>query len=285
MFDGHIHIRPGEVKREAFLARLRESNLQGGLLISIGPSVPEGEPSHQMDFEQRLENLFEWTEGDEDLYPFFWIDPLEQNADQQVERACRAGVTGFKIVCDTYYPKESDVMEIMGQIAEMGKPILFHSGILWDGRDSAKYNRPANWECLLEIKNLRFSLAHAAWPWHDECIAVYGKFLNAYTTLSECSEMFIDLTPGTPPIYRKDLLTKLLTVGYDVQNNIIFGTDCSVNDYNVSWVREWMERDNQIYAELGMDSRFLEKVYRNNLENFLGVSRREISYQSLKPAE
>lgn len=28
--------------------------------------------------------------------------------------------------------------------------------------------------------------------------------------------MFLDLTPGTPEIYRRDLLTKLFTIGYDV---------------------------------------------------------------------
>ena len=74
---------------------------------------------------------------------------------------------------------------------------------------------------------LRFALAHVSWPWVDECLAVYGKFLNALTRRRELSvEMFIDTTPGTPRIYRQEVLTKLMTIGYDVEHNILFGTDC-----------------------------------------------------------
>ena len=44
-------------------------------------------------------------------------------------------------------------------------------------------------------------------------------------------EMFIDTTLGTPVIYRNEVLTKLLTVGYDVLDNIIFGTNCNTSEY------------------------------------------------------
>lgn len=76
---------------------------------------------------------------------------------------------------------------------------------------SSQYNRPSEFEPLLEINGLKFSLAHISWPWCDELIAVYGKFLNAYAGNPDHSvEMFIDITPGTPPIYRQEVLTKLL---------------------------------------------------------------------------
>ena len=56
-------------------------------------------------------------------------------------------------------------------------------------------------------------MGHCSWPWYDECIAVYGKFLNGVANDQDAPEMFFDLTPGTPRIYREDLLTKLFTVG------------------------------------------------------------------------
>ena len=85
-------------------------------------------------------------------------------------------------------------------------------------------------------------------------------------------EMFVDLTPGTPVIYRQEVLTKLFTVGYDVENNILFGTDNGTGDYNVTWARQWMERDNAIYKQLGLKPEVTGKVYSQNLTRFLGLS-------------
>jgi len=159
-----------------------------------------------------------------------------------------------------------------GGAAAGGRPILFHSGILWDGRASASYNHPEQFEPLLEVANLRFSLAHISWPWCDELIAVYGKFLNARTSRPEVSvEMYVDLTPGTPPIYRRDALTKLFTVGYDVGQNAIFGSDCCAAGYNTSWTREWVQRDNGIYDELGLKPAVRQAVFGENLKRFLGL--------------
>ena len=31
------------------------------------------------------------------------------------------------------------------------------------------------------------------------------------------------------------MLTKLYTVGYDAQHNVVFGTDCTAGDYSHTW--------------------------------------------------
>ena len=101
-------------------------------------------------------------------------------------------------------------------------------------KPSSPFNRPAEFEALLAVKGLTFCLAHIGWPWCDEMIAVYGNSSTRTLKHADAGEMFIDLTPGTPPIYRKEALTKLFTVGYDIEDNVIFGTDCTADDYNVS---------------------------------------------------
>ena len=63
-------------------------------------------------------------------------------------------------------------MEVFRTISQADRPILFHSGILWDGKPSGPYNHPAGFESLLEVDGLRFCLAHISWPWCDELIAV-----------------------------------------------------------------------------------------------------------------
>ena len=201
---------------------------------------------------------------------------------KQIDAACEKGVYGFKIICDDYCVGEKKSMKTIEYIAKNKKPILFHSGILWDGENSSQYNRPALWECLLDIKGIKFSLAHAAWPWYDECLAIYGKFLNAYNGVSS-PEMFIDITPGTPKIYRKDLLDKILTIGYDIEDNIVFGSDCNANDYNVGWTDDWIKTDNKIYKDMDAGKNIMNKIYKDNLKRFLGVSKSKALYKKLVP--
>jgi predicted TIM-barrel fold metal-dependent hydrolase len=284
ILDGHIHIGDGEVDGLGFAQALKTAGIDGGVILSDAPNsfTHRGKGKTTL---MRLDNLFEWAETNENLYPFFWIDPTEVDILDQIEMANERGVYGFKVICNHFYPGDPRAMEAYRAIAALGKPILFHSGILWDGRSSSKYNHPAEFEDLLEIDNLKFCLAHVSWPWFDECIAVYGKFLNSYSNRPDLSvEMFIDITPGTPPIYREEVLTKLYTIGYDIENNIIFGTDGSTNKYNHKWAAEWQDRDNKIYNKLGLSHEAIDKVYSENLKRFLGLTDKKVKHSSLTPA-
>jgi predicted TIM-barrel fold metal-dependent hydrolase len=285
MLDGHIHMNNINVDKSDFIKRLNAAGVDGGVIISIQPDsfAPNGV---KCPAKERLEKLMTITKEVNNLYSFFWIDPLEEDALKQVADAVALGVEGFKVICNRFYPGDYKAMEVFNAIAENGKPILFHSGILWDGQASSIYNRPAGFEALLDIKDLKFCLAHISWPWIDECLAVYGKFLNAYSTKTDFAvEMFIDITPGTPIIYREEALKKLFTIGYDVENNIIFGSDCLVNNYNTNWVKDWKLRDNGIYVKLGIEDEITKKIYSENLLRFIGVHPKSISKKSLKCAE
>ena len=243
--------------------------ISGGLIISVDPlDYP------QATCQQRIDAILEQAEGQDTLFPFYWINPLDEDAVEQVDDAVKAGIDGFKIINSFTYPSDSRVMAICRRAAELDKPVLFHSGILWDGRDSARYNRPAEFECLLEIPKLRFMLAHISWPWCDECVAVLGKFDNAKTLRPDLScEMFVDVTPGTPEIFRADALKKLFFSGYDSGYNVVFGTDCNTENYNTRWAETWMRRDDGLYEAFGLaDKDFLDHIYCKNLLRFLGKS-------------
>ncbi|MDD5599346.1 MAG: hypothetical protein PHV82_15470, partial [Victivallaceae bacterium] len=104
--------------------------------------------------------------------------------------------------------------------------------------------------------------------------ALYGKFLNAMALNPETStEMFIDTTPGTPVIYREDVLKKLYTVGYDIENNLLFGLDSYADEYNLSWGRDWIARDRKILQGLALSGGQIEKYFSGNIKRFLGIER------------
>lgn len=271
ILDGHIHIRYEDINGEDFLGKLKEAKIEGGVIISKPPNSFK-RSKYIFNTEERLKDLFLITKLHSNLYPFFWIDPLEEDASEQVILANKYGVKGFKIICCEFYPSDERVMNIFRLIAKTGNPILFHSGICWNGEDSSKYNRPVEFESLKSISGLKFMLAHISWPWCDECIALYGKFKNSFVkSLDNPAEMFIDISPGTPLIYREEALTKLFKTGYDINNNVIFGSDYSIEKYSVQKVNYMIEYDNRIYNKLGLDKAVLEKIYSENLKRFIGI--------------
>ncbi len=268
IFDMHIHINSQNPEQNDLLEQMEKAGVYGGGLISPCPQEATAALLKQS-YKERLETTLAWTRGQEDrLIPILWVHPYEKDALEIVKDAADSGIQAFKIICDTFPVYDEANMKLLAAIEETNLPVLFHTGILWSGTDTSRYCRPADWEALLNLDHMKFSMGHCSWPWHDECLAVYGKFLNYYLT-RRSAEMFFDITPGTPPIYRKDLLTKLFTIGYDVENNIMFGTDSIADDYNPDWVKGWLERDNAIYDELGVTDAVREKIYEKNFMRFL----------------
>ena len=245
ILDGHIHTRhtpdiSGRKCRQSLLANMKEAGVDGGMIFSMDP-LGDG---RQFTASERLDKLMDITGGQPGLYTAYWLDPTADDAQQQVDLAVSYGVNSFKVICSRFHPADERAMATYNKISEAGKPILFHSGICWDGLNSARYNRPGEFECLINVPNLKFTLAHVSWPWCDECIAVYGKFNNAFYWRDDVScEMFIDVTPGTPPLWREEVFKKLFCGDYDVAHNVIFGSDSSAHTYNVNWVKDWMRRD------------------------------------------
>lgn len=274
ILDGHVHTYPDGRKpadvRNGLLKSMEEAGVAGGVILSPDYFAYPG-----MGANERMDYVLELCEGAALLFPFYFIDPLAENAVEEVEIAVKAGIKGFKLICTNYYPSDAGCMAVCKRAAELGKPVLFHSGILWDGRNSGKFNRPCEFECLIDIPELKFSLAHISWPWCDECLAVYGKFNNAYSVRPDLScEMFIDITPGTPRNFREPVFSNILLGDYSVRYNWIFGTDCDANHYNVSWVKEWIARDNALYEKFVAEelADFKSHVYSKNLLRFLGES-------------
>ena len=274
VLDGHIHTSctpdiSGRECRESLLSRMGEAGVDGGMLLSMDPMGC----GKQFTARERLEKLMDIA-GHPNLYTAYWIDPTADDASEQVDLAVSFGINAFKVICSRFHPSDERAMATYRKIAEKGKPILFHSGISWDGLNSAKNNRPGEFECLINIPDLKFTLAHVSWPWCDECIAVYGKFNNAYYWRDDVScEMFIDVTPGTPPLWREEVFRKLFCGDYDVAHNVIFGSDCSAHEYNAGWTADWMRRDGELYEKFGFDcDDFRDHIYGENLLRFLGLS-------------
>ncbi len=269
IYDMHVHALNTEPKPEQLLAQMEAVGVYGSTVFSNWPK--ESNPRTGTSFDERLEEVFAWTNGYEGrLFPVMFIHPYEENIIENIHKAVDRGILAFKIICTNFYVYEEQSMKVIREIASLGKPIFFHSGILWDGAVSSRYNRPLNWEDLLMVPNLKFSLGHCSWPWIDECIALYGKFLNSRKRELTTAEMFFDITPGTPAIYREELLYKLFKIGYDVNDNIMFGSDGRTHNYPLG-IKSYLEMDGKILDKLEIGEDVRQKIYCDNLMRFLGL--------------
>lgn len=268
IIDMHIHAWGTKPEPDKLISKMEEAGVWGGCVMSY--RAKESDSVKGLSFEERVGEALAWTKGYEDrLFPVVWIDPREENLCENIKKAVKKGICGFKIICNDFYVYEDECMKALHTIAEVDVPVFFHSGILWDGTDSSKHNRPVHWEVLSKIPGLRFSLGHCSWPWIDECFAVYGQFLNAKGH-GDPAEMFFDTTPGTPAIYRKDLYAKLFTGGYDTGYNVMFGSDCFAHDYKPAWAKKWLEIDGALLREFGVSAEIIENYYYHNVLRFLG---------------
>lgn len=267
--DAHVHMRGGEKEPDRLMEKLNRAGFDGAVVFS---EAPDGMLGRTGTNRERLERLIRYTEKQENLFPFYFIDPTQGDARDQLREAREAGAVGYKIICSHFYPSDERAMEVYRWIAEHDMPLMFHSGILYDGINvSGKYNRPCEFEPLLSIENLRFSIAHLSWPWVDECIAVYGKF-NAFLENNpdgKAAKMYLDITPGTPPTFRKEALTHVFGNGFKVEDIVFWGSDNQTVDYQAEYAKKIRERDEEIFEELQISREQQEKIFYQNFMSFL----------------
>ncbi|MEM2028618.1 MAG: amidohydrolase family protein [Candidatus Bathyarchaeia archaeon] len=211
-------------------------------------------------------------EAPDRIVAFIWLEPRLKDADKILEWAVTSEeIKGVKMIPDHWYPYDEFMYPIYEKAEALGVPIIFHSGILFGFKDSSRFCRPVNYEVLLSFPNLKFALAHVSWPWVDECIALWGRFRAALREIEGVNEiqMFIDITPGTPLIYRKETFQKLII--YGAEDHMLFGTDCIAGD--MSGGKQHVERDTTILKQLiGFSDETVSKIMGKNALKFLGIT-------------
>jgi predicted TIM-barrel fold metal-dependent hydrolase len=275
IIDCHVHTNPAPQSKEEMIKQLDIAGIDKIVLFSLHPASFYREGAIDSDIFGRpaspaasLAQVMDYAAFSDRIIPFFWIDPLEEDALNQVDKAVAAGIAGFKAICNRHFPGDSRPMQVWERIAKANKPILFHSGIFYGIGPSSQYNRPVGFEPLFEVPRLRFALAHVSWPWCDENLAVYGYWQSRRERGATSAEMFIDTTPGTPRIYRKEVFSKIYTIGYDIENNLIFGTDCNSN-YSSDYARQILAMDKDALDNAGVSPEQREKYYGKNFLRFL----------------
>jgi predicted TIM-barrel fold metal-dependent hydrolase len=261
--DGHVHLTAKTTGKDVLKAMDAQEMEK---IILIGPHMT----GSNEEIVEAIGIIADVCSADPDrLRGLAWISPVLSGAVQHVEMAINdRGLRGIKMIPDHWYPYEERLFPVYARIEELRKPILFHSGILFGNMDSSRFCRPVFFEVMLHFPRLKFTLAHIAWPWTDECIAVVGRMRAAvHRGIVDQMQMYVDITRGTPAFYRSEALDKALK--YIGPERLIFGSDDRVpGDLSKSKGRVLADRY-VICEELGYSEEAYRGISRDNIEGWL----------------
>ncbi|ELZ98139.1 amidohydrolase [Haloferax mucosum ATCC BAA-1512] len=201
-----------------------------------------------------------------DEYPDFFVgfgsvDPLK---DDCVEEAIRCvedlGLSGFKFqqIAQGFDPSDDEHTKLFDTIEDLGVPVVFHGGNSTLGACSPggrglkiKYGNPMLIDDVAaEHPNLKILIAHPAFPWEQEQLAICQQKGNVYMDLSGWLPKYID----------EQVLHYAKTV---LQDKVMFGTD-----YPMIRPGRWFESFDDHFDASDEVKR---KVLWENAEQFLGL--------------
>ncbi len=119
---------------------------------------------------------------------FASVDPHRGDAVEVLERAfTELGAKGahFHPAKQGFHAVDPCMDPLYDLCEQLGKPIYFDAGLSWEPNAPMEPNHPLSIEpAIMRHPNIKFCLAHFAWPWVREMVALMIKYPNAYTDTS-----------------------------------------------------------------------------------------------------
>jgi len=238
---------------ENMIAEYREAGVGRAILLGWDAETNTGNPPVPNDYVARIRD-----EHDDFFIGFGSVDPLKDDA---VEEAIRCvedlDLSGFKFqqIAQGFDPSSPEYRHLFGTIEDLGVPVVFHGGNSTLGACSpggrglqVKYGNPMLIDDLAaRHPDLKILIAHPAFPWEQEQLAICQQKGNVYMDLSGWLPEYID---DQVLHYAKTLLS----------DKVMFGTD-----YPMLEPGPWLEQ----FEALGFPEDVQRQLLWENAERFL----------------
>jgi len=201
-----------------------------------------------------------------DEYPDFFVgfgsvDPLKSDCVAEARRCVEdLDLSGFKFqqIAQGFDPSDPAHEELFSTIEDLGVPVVFHGGSSTLGAGAPggrglkiKYGNPMLVDDLAAAHpDLDILLAHPAFPWEKEQLAICQQKGNVYMDLSGWLPRYID----------EQVLHYAKTV---LSEKVMFGTD-----YPMIHPEDWLA---SFVADTDFDEAVQRKLLYENAEAFLGL--------------
>jgi predicted TIM-barrel fold metal-dependent hydrolase len=191
-----------------------------GVVFSVDAQTSTGDSPDTNDYVAELVNAHP-----EQFIGFATVDPWKDRwAVNELDRAVNdLGLRGLKLhpIHQAFFPGDARFYPLYEKCAELGVPLLLHSGFAaagvgmpGGGGMKLKYAAPIPHvdDIAADFPELTIIMAHPAWPWVEEQIAVALHKPNVYLDLSGWAPRYI------PPALIAETNTRL-------QDKVLFGSD------------------------------------------------------------
>ncbi|WP_257300671.1 amidohydrolase family protein [Haloarchaeobius sp. FL176] len=199
-------------------------------------------------------------EHDDFFVGFGSVDPLKDDCVEEARRCVEdLDLVGFKFqqIAQGFDPSDPEHEELFDTIEDLGVPCVFHGGNSTLGACAPggrglkiKYGDPMLLDDVAaEHPDLQILIAHPAFPWEKEQLAICQQKGNVYMDLSGWMPAYID---DQVLHYAKTLL----------KDKVMFGTDYPMLD-----PQKWLHQ----FGELDFPEEVQRKILWENAEEFLGL--------------
>ncbi|WP_435358490.1 amidohydrolase family protein [Haloarchaeobius sp. DFWS5] len=189
------------------------------------------------------------------------VDPLKDDCVEEARRCVEdLDLVGFKFqqIAQGFDPSDPQHYDLFDTIEDLGVPCVFHGGNSTLGACAPggrglkiKYGDPMLIDDVAaEHPDLQILIAHPAFPWEKEQLAICQQKGNVYMDLSGWMPAYID---EQVLHYAKTLL----------KDKVMFGTDYPMLD-----PAKWLHQ----FAELDFPPEVQRKILWKNAEEFLGLN-------------
>ena len=240
---------------EIFLLELDVSGLDQAVVLPIDAARTRGALVYSN------EQIAELCAMSDRLIGFASVDPRREAATELLEKAVRElGLKGLKLApaMQEFYPDDPDLAALYRKAEELGIPILFHAGMSWEPGSRLKYGHPMRFEDVAaEFPKLKIVLAHLAWPWVTDAVALALKYPNLYL---DTSALYFD----NPEDFLKFAMrhqVPLTVFERSLRHQLVFGSN---------YPRAEIKNMARAVRALGFSEECLELIFRVNAEELLG---------------
>jgi predicted TIM-barrel fold metal-dependent hydrolase len=195
---------------------------------------------------------------------FASVDPHHKDAPERLKNAVKnLGLRGLKLnpAMQQFFPDDKLAYPLYETARDLGIPILFHAGMSWEPGSRLQYGHPMRFENIVaDFPKLRIVLAHLAWPWVVDAVALALKYPNLYM---DTAALYFDNAPDFLQFAMNHQIP-LTVFERSLRHQLVFGSN---------YPRVEIKNMAAAVDGLGFSEDCLSLIFRDNAEKLLGGAR------------